>query len=588
MIKAENLFIKTKRKREVLLQKFDLKCQKGQLTAIMGPSGSGKTTLLDALKNNQQSGLSYSGRLETKGIIKYVAQEDLLHGFFTVRQYLQHYMHLNYSGISTKDRNALVEDIASKTGLKSALDTKVGDFLFKGLLGGQKRRLSIALELVSNPDVLLLDEPTSGLDSLSAICIFEILRDLVINGLCVVCTLHQPSSQMWNQIDQLVLLSKGYTCYIGGIQGAKDFFIHSIGKEMPSTHFNPADFLILQLNSDFNKDVDPSAMNQKFIAWCNTNDDLEANNCINIPDVKKLVEIIRIQVAVSSKQNWAEALRIHAYQRAGGFQKFFQLIQQSMLNAIKNPGIIGVRLTICSILCFMTGFMFFNLESSFNDADVVSRVSFLFAVDALMVLLSVAALPFFLVERRIIEKEVKNQLYSSSCYELARFIISLLGIALISIISSGLSAGIAKLNGFGIFFLTLFLSLMIAECLSFLMGLIVRHYIVGIALLAEIYGIFMICEGFMIVKSKIPGYFIWLHYLAFHTYSFKGFMINEFSSIGSFNSARFSDGKAVLEFYEVNNLEIWQIILILILYIVVLEIISLIVLSVIFRSKKLQ
>lgn len=92
------------------------------------------------------------------------------------------------------------------------------------------------------------------------------------------------------------------------------------------------------------------------------------------------------------------------------------------------------------------------------------------------------------------------------------------------------------LSNFGIFLLLLFLSLVIAENVAILFSLLVPHYIIGMALVAGFYGMFMLCQGYMIVKSQIPDYLIWGYYIAFHTYSFKGFMHNEFKDIASFSS----------------------------------------------------
>lgn len=82
----------------------------------------------------------------------------------------------------------------------------------------------------------------------------------------------------------------------------------------------------------------------------------------------------------------------------------------------------------------------------------------------------------------------------------------------------------------------LFLALVIAENIAILFSLLVPHYIIGMALVAGSYGMFMLCQGYMIVKSKIPDYLIWGHYISFHTYSFKSFMHNEFNDITAFSS----------------------------------------------------
>ena len=96
----------------------------------------------------------------------------------------------------------------------------MGNIFFKGLSGGQIRRLSLAVELISSPAVLLLDEPTSGLDSGSAFAIMGELRLLASYGHTIICTIHQPSSEVWAKFDQLMLLAQGNVCYMGETKNA--------------------------------------------------------------------------------------------------------------------------------------------------------------------------------------------------------------------------------------------------------------------------------------------------------------------------------------------------------------------------------
>ncbi len=290
-MKISNLNVKTK-KGKFILRNINLTAEKGELLAIMGPSGCGKTTMLDLLTQNITSRLIYDGKLESQGSIKYVPQEDFLHGFYTVKEYLNHYISLNFKGISKKARNEIIKTNAELTGLTSSLNTKVGDVFRKGLSGGQKRRLSIALELISKPDILILDEPTSGLDSMAAYHIAEVLKKLTKEGICVICTLHQPSSQIWAMIDKVLLLSSGYMCYLGNTEGAYSFF-ESTGKVMPAANFNPADFYIFQINSDFDPNIKPEKINESFLAWRNTTTEKQTDVVI-APEKKKEEEGIQI------------------------------------------------------------------------------------------------------------------------------------------------------------------------------------------------------------------------------------------------------------------------------------------------------
>jgi hypothetical protein len=185
--------------------------------------------------------------------------------------------------------------------------------------------------------------------------------------------------------------------------------------------------------------------------------------------------------------------------------------------------------------------------------------------------MSVAVIPFYVLQRAVFTRERCNGAYGVPEYVLSKFVTSLPGIAALALIASALIVFPVRLHGFGIYFMILFFSLLWAEAFMALMAALVPHYIVGIALAAGVFGFFMLCEGFFIVKSKIPGYLIWGYYLAPHTYTFRMFMHNEFDSAGEFNSRVFPSGTSVLEFYDMTNVNILYDTLILILFAVGLQ-----------------
>ena len=116
-----------------------------------------------------------------------------------------------------------VSSLLRLMGLESCADTKVGNAFFQGLSGGQKKRLSIAVALLSSPLVLFLDEPTSGLDSASASGIMSFLRELASTAsIMIVCTIHQPSSTVFNSFDKVLLLARGQTAYLGSADNGNE------------------------------------------------------------------------------------------------------------------------------------------------------------------------------------------------------------------------------------------------------------------------------------------------------------------------------------------------------------------------------
>lgn len=103
-----------------------------------------------------------------------------------------------------------VEDVIRRLGLNQCANTRIGGVSLKGISGGERKRTSIGYELITDPAVLLLDEPTSGLDSTTALKIVKILKKEALLGKTVICTIHQPSSEIFLQFDRLILLQDGF------------------------------------------------------------------------------------------------------------------------------------------------------------------------------------------------------------------------------------------------------------------------------------------------------------------------------------------------------------------------------------------
>lgn len=188
-------------------------------------------------------------------LMSYVAQEDSLMGVFTVRETLWFAARLYY-GYTAKTKNQIeiqIETLIDSMGLRASADTVVGNIFKKGLSGGQQKRLSVAIELISSPPIILLDEPTSGLDSASAYAIMKELRRLASLGHTIVATIHQPSSEIWNLFDLFMLLGAGRCCYFGEAKSCIAYFA-GMGYPCP-VNFNPADYVINLVTTDFDLEL---------------------------------------------------------------------------------------------------------------------------------------------------------------------------------------------------------------------------------------------------------------------------------------------------------------------------------------------
>ena len=194
---------------KVLLHPMSGVAEPGKLLAVMGSSGAGKSTLLDVLAGRIDSS-SFSGELlankktvdakEFRKLTGYVMQSDALFPLMTVRETLRYAAYLRVPNKTTEERNAIADETLSLLRLDECAETIVGDEDNRGISGGQKRRVSVAIDIVHRPAVIFLDEPTSGLDSSTAYTVVDSLKQLAVNQNCtVIMTIHQPSAKLFNR-----------------------------------------------------------------------------------------------------------------------------------------------------------------------------------------------------------------------------------------------------------------------------------------------------------------------------------------------------------------------------------------------------
>lgn len=225
----------------------------------MGPSGSGKTTLLNTLA--QRSSGKTSGKITVNGrerplsvhrdISAFVEQEDTLIGSLTVKETLGYSAKLSLPGdITSSELQHRVHHLVKSFGLQDQSHTLIGTPLQKGLSGGQKRRVSVATQLITSPKILYLDEPTSGLDSTASYEVMSFLRQFArSNNILIIASIHQPSTKTFELFDKVCLLSQGKSCFYGPAENLFSF-LQSIELPVP-TMMNPAEHILDITNVDF-------------------------------------------------------------------------------------------------------------------------------------------------------------------------------------------------------------------------------------------------------------------------------------------------------------------------------------------------
>jgi len=244
-------------------------CRPGELTAIMGASGAGKTSLLNILScriTSNGAGVKLSGAVLANGnpydsakfsrFADYVMQGDILLETMTPREVFQFTADLRLNA-PKEDKVKKVKQLLADLKLERASDTYIGGELLKGISGGERKRTSIGMELMTDPNVLFLEEPTSGLDSFTSFVLINLLKSLAQKGKNIIFTIHQPSSDIFFMFDNLMLLAQGKFIYQGSCVKAVDY-IASIGYPCPE-YSNPADTslrsctLIIRIQTNLNR-----------------------------------------------------------------------------------------------------------------------------------------------------------------------------------------------------------------------------------------------------------------------------------------------------------------------------------------------
>ncbi|MCD7463338.1 transcription factor [Datura stramonium] len=250
--------------RLVLLKAVSGAFRPGVLTALMGVSGAGKTTLLDVLAGRKTGGYiegtikisGYPKKQETFARISgYCEQNDIHSPYVTIYESLVYSAWLRLPhDIDEKTRKMFVDEVMKLVELTPLRSALVGLPGVNGLSTEQRKRLTIAVELVANPSIIFMDEPTSGLDARAAAIVMRTVRNTVDTGRTVVCTIHQPSIDIFETFDELFLMKRGgQEIYVGPL-GRYSCHLIKYFESMPGVSkiqdgSNPATWMLEVTNS---------------------------------------------------------------------------------------------------------------------------------------------------------------------------------------------------------------------------------------------------------------------------------------------------------------------------------------------------
>ncbi|KMQ43377.1 P-loop containing nucleoside triphosphate hydrolase [Trichophyton rubrum] len=495
---------------------------KGELMVLMGPSGSGKTTLLNVLAgraNSLHDGVNgevlVNGRTASKETFRhlssYVEQEDVLIGSLTVEETLYFAAQLSLSrSIPKKDRIQRIKYLLNSFGIQNQAKTLIGTPIRKGISGGQKRRVSVAAQLITCPKIIFLDEPTSGLDSTASYEVMSFVKALARkNNLIVIASIHQPSTSMFESFDKLLILSAGKTCYFGPGKDMKAY-LDKTGHPMP-VQINPAEFVLDLVSTDFATDTEEAEAQLAKIhqEW----EDSEESSNVNL-------EISRLTTLSEKEENIT--LSANQLQHVNIVSTIVTLLHRSFIKGCRDVVAYGIRVAMYLGLAIMEGTVWLRLGT--GQENIQPYINALFFCSAFMSFMAVAYVPSFLEDRATFIKERANGLYGATSFVISNFLI---GMPFLSYWLVNFRSGA---DTFFTLVMWLFLDLLAAESLVVMIASLFPNFVVALALTAFTNGIWMSVGGFMVAPAILNVFWRYVfHYIDYQTYVFQGMMVNEFS-----------------------------------------------------------
>ncbi|XVE75271.1 hypothetical protein DITRI_Ditri12bG0081800 [Diplodiscus trichospermus] len=534
---GDSFFTRTK----TLLNDISGEARDGEILAVLGASGSGKSTLIDALANRIAKG-SLKGSVTLNGevlesrmlkvISAYVMQDDLLYPMLTVEETLMFAAEFRLPRTLSKSKKKMrVQALIDQLGLRNAAKTVIGDEGHRGVSGGERRRVSIGIDIIHDPIILFLDEPTSGLDSTSAFMVVKVLQRIAQSGSIVIMSVHQPSYRILGLLDRLIFLSRGQTVYSGSPANLPLYF-SEFGHPIPESE-NRTEFAL-----DLIRELEGSPGGTKSLVEFNKSWQSMKHTRDSEPDGHRLSlkEAISASISrgklVSGATNDVSSTSMVPRFANPFWKEMVVLSNRSILNSRRMPELFGIRLGAVLVTGFILATVFWQLDNS--PKGVQERLGFFAFAMSTTFYTCADALPVFLQERYIFMRETAYNAYRRLSYVMSNALVALPGLIFLSFAFAattfwavGLDGGF---SGFLFYFLIIFASFWSGSSfVTFLSG-VVPHVMLGYTIVVAILAYFLLFSGFFINQDRIPAYWIWFHYLSLVKYPYEAVLQNEFDN----------------------------------------------------------
>ncbi|MCL7044718.1 hypothetical protein MKW94_015862 [Papaver nudicaule] len=495
-------------KSKMLLNDISGEAREGEVLAILGPSGSGKTTLIDALagrisKESLRGSVTMNGENMESGDLKvisaYVMQDDLLYPMLTVEETLMFSAEFRLPRTLSKSKKlARVQDVIDELGLRDAAKTIIGDEGQRGISGGERRRVSIGVDIIHDPVLLFLDEPTSGLDSSCAFMVARVLQRIA-----------------------LIFLSHGEIVYYGSSMMMNlSLFLSDFGRPIPEND-ERTEFML-----DLCRELEGAVGGRKSIVAGNAKSPLKVSSQKMMKRPNSCL-IYSSEYSNGSKHSFT--LMLTTFVQHGASQKFANpfwdeiivLVKRSLTNSKRKPELLLHKIGVVVVVASILASLFWNLDKT--EVGVQERTGFFAFMVTTIFFGSTEVLAVFVQDRYIFMRETSYNAYRRSSYNIYRSIIVIPRLLILAFLLASITFWSIGLNGrfpsFLFYFLTIFVSLWAGDSLV--------NYS-GFWIVVPLIGIFLLFSGFFIHRDRIPTYWIWFHYISIVKYPLQAMLLNEF------------------------------------------------------------
>ncbi|TKY46684.1 ABC transporter G family member 23 [Spatholobus suberectus] len=505
-----------------ILKSVSFVARSSEIVAVVGPSGTGKSTLLRIIagrvkdedfdpKSVSINDQPMTSPAQLRKICGFVAQEDNLLPMLTVKEILLFSAKFRLKEMTAKDRELRVESLLQELGLFHVADSFVGDEENRGISGGERKRVSIGVDMIHNPPILLLDEPTSGLDSTSALQVIELLSSIVkAKQRTVVLSIHQPSYRILQYISKFLILSHGSVVHNGSLELLEET-ISKLGFQIP-TQLNALEFSmeIIHGLEDSSSKYDTCTIEEKEsfpnLMWPEEENCGAQSQC-NRESLGSLCYANLIEILILCSRFWKIIYRTK--------QLFLARTMQALVGG------------------FGLGSVYVKVRR--DEGGVAERLG-LFAFSLSFLLSStVEALPIYLQERSVLMKEASRGAYRISSYMIANTFVFLPFLFVVSILFAVPVYWIVGLNpslsAFTFFTFVVWLIVLMASSLVLFLSAVSPDFISGNSLICTVLGAFFLFSGYFIPKESIPKYWLFMYYVSLYRYPLDALLTNEYWNV---------------------------------------------------------